>query len=98
MRGRVGAKIYKVAVVWRGDHEARRTATPQNNRFYRIFEELAALGIDAAPAVYRDDIADEVNDQLLAVDGVLVWVDPIHQGMTRTVLDAMLRDVAARGP
>ncbi len=99
MRGRVGAKIYRVAIVWRGDHEARRAATPQNNRFYRIFEELAALGIHAEPAVYADDIADEVKEQLLAVDGVLVWVDPIHhQGMTRAMLDPMLRDVAARGP
>ena len=43
-------------------------------------------------------MAEEVRQQLLAVDGVLVWVDPIHQGMTRSVLDAMLRDVAARGP
>jgi len=98
MRGRVGVKSYRVAVVWRGDREARRAATPQNNCFHRIFEELAAVGIDAEPAVYSDDIADEVKEQLLAVDGVLVWVDPIHQGMTRTVLDAMLRDVAARGP
>src|SRR4029077_10183369 len=32
------------------------------------------------------------------VDGVLVWVDPIHQGKNRTALDAMLRDVAVRGP
>lgn len=93
-----GAKSYRVAVVWRGDHEARRAATPQNNRFYRIFEELAARGIAAEPAVYADDIADTVREQLLAVDGVLVWVDPIHQGITRSVLDAVLRDVAARGP
>ena len=91
-------KPYRIAVVWRGDREARRAATPQNNRFHRVFEELAALGIDAEPAVYDDDIAGEVREQLLAVDGVLVWVDPIHQGKTRTVLDAMLRDVAARGP
>jgi hypothetical protein len=34
----------------------------------------------------------------LRVDGVLVWVDPIHQGQNRSVLDAMLRDVASRGP
>ena len=93
-----GVKSYRVAIVWRGDHEARRAATPQNNRFHRIFEELAAIGIDAEPAVYADDIADEVKEQLLAADGVLVWVDPIHQGMTRTALDAVLRDVAARGP
>jgi hypothetical protein len=52
----------------------------------------------AEPAVYADDIADEVREQLLAVDGVLVWVDPIHQGQTRTALDAVLRDIASRGP
>ena len=76
---------------------SRRTATPRNNRFHRVFEELAALGIHAEPAVYTDDIADEVREQLCRVDAVLVWVDPIHEGQTRTVLDAMLRDVASRG-
>jgi hypothetical protein len=93
-----GAQPCRVAVLWRGDREARRTATPGNNRFHRVFEELAALGIQAEPAVYADDITDEVREQLLTVDGVLVWVDPIHDEQTRTALDAMLRDVAARGP
>src|ERR1700759_4563329 len=88
----------KLALLWRGDSQARREATPSNNRFYRVFEELAALGIDAEPAVYADDIVDEVRAQLLKVDGVLVWVNPIHDGLTRTMLDPMLRDVAARGP
>jgi hypothetical protein len=91
-------KPYRIAVLWRGDRKGRRTATPQNNRFYRVFEELAALGINADPAVYDDDIVGEVREQLLAVDGVLVWVDPIHEEKTRSVLDAMLRDVASRGP
>jgi hypothetical protein len=88
----------RIAILWRGDREARRAATPQNNRFHRVFEGLAALGIQAEPAVYADDLADEVRDQLLATDGVLVWVDPIHEGQTRTALDAILRDVASRGP
>ena len=87
----------KIAVLWRGDAEARRTATPQNNRFHRVFEELAAIGVDAEPAVYDEEFADEVRQQLLVVDGVLVWVDPIHQGKTRTALDPFLREVAA-GP
>ena len=87
----------KIAVLWRGDQEARRSATPQNNRFYRIFEELAAAGIDAEPAVYDEAFGDEVRDQLLRADGVLVWVDPIHQGKTRIALDPLLRDVASHG-
>lgn len=91
-------KPYKIAVVWRGDADARRVATPLNNRFHRIFEELAAVGIEAEPAVYDDAFADEVRAQLRAVDGVLVWVDPIHQGKTRAALDPLLRDVAVGGP
>ena len=89
---------YTVAILWRGDHKQRRDATPYNNRYRQVFEELIGLGIDALPAVYNDDIAREVRDQLLKADGVLVWVDPIHQGLTRERLDAMLCDVAARGP
>jgi len=91
-------KHHKIAVLWRGDREVRRAAIPQNNRFHRVFEELAALGIHAEPAVFDEDFAGEVREQLLAADGVLVWVDPIHEGKTRSVLDAMLRDVASRGP
>ena len=91
-------KTFKVAILWRGDAGARQAATPQNNRFYRIFEELAAVGIHAEPAVYDEAFPDEVRDQLLTADGVLVWVDPIHQGKTRAALDTLLRDVASRGP
>jgi hypothetical protein len=93
-----GRNPYKIAILWRGDAEARRAATPQNNRFYRIFEELAGVGINPEPAVYDEEFAAEVREQLLTADGVLVWVDPIHQGKTRAALDALLRDVASRGP
>ncbi|WP_315836199.1 Cj0069 family protein [Bradyrhizobium prioriisuperbiae] len=89
---------YTVAILSRGDAAARRDATPQNSRFVRVFEALAAIGIDARPAIYDESFADAVCDQLLAVDGVLVWVDPIHQGRTREALDPLLRDIAARGP
>ena len=87
----------RLALLWRGDRQARREATPDNNRLSRVFEALAALGIDAEPAVYADDMVSEVREQLLKLDGVLVWVDPISDGQDRTTLDAMLRDVASRG-
>ncbi|HVC53925.1 MAG TPA: Cj0069 family protein [Stellaceae bacterium] len=91
-------KPHRIAILWRGDRAARQAATPQNNRFHRVFEELAALGIEAEPAVYDEAFAAEVREQLLAADGVLVWVDPLHDGKNRTELDALLRDVAGRGP
>jgi hypothetical protein len=98
MDGRSTSEPYKIAILWRGDADARRAATPQNNRFHRIFEELDALGICAEPAVYAEEFAQEVRAQLLTADGVLVWVDPIHQGKTRGALDSLLREVASRGP
>ena len=93
-----GMEKPRVAVLWRGNREARRDATPQNNRFHRVFEELTKMGFHAETAVFADDIADEVRERLLRVDSVLVWVDPISDGYDRTVLDAVLRDVASRGP
>jgi hypothetical protein len=96
--GGVTMRGYAVAILWRGDHQQRRDATPHNNRYRQVFEELIGLGIDAQPEVYNDDITEEVRARLLKADGVLVWVDPIHQGLTRERLDAMLCDVAARGP
>jgi glutathione synthase/RimK-type ligase-like ATP-grasp enzyme len=87
----------KLALLWRGDRRARSEATAQNNRYHRVFEALAALGIEAEPAVYADDMAGEVRRQLLGCDGVLVWVDPISDGQNRVKLDALLRDVASRG-
>jgi hypothetical protein len=90
-------KTARLALLWRGDRQARRDATPDNNRLSRVFEALAALGIDAEPAVYADDMVSEVREQLLKLDGVLVWVNPISDGQDRVALDAMLRDVASRG-
>ncbi len=89
---------HTVAILSRGDAGARRDATAQNSRFVRVFEALAASGIEARPVIYDESFADGVRDQLLAVDGVLVWVDPIHQGKTRAELDLLLCEVATQGP
>jgi hypothetical protein len=89
--------IGRVAVLWRGDRVARTEATPENNRYHRVFQELAARGIAAEPAVYAEEMAEEVRAQLLRVDGVLVWANPITGGRHRTALDALLREVASRG-
>src|ERR1700676_5618880 len=91
-----GNEAGKLALLWRGDRQARSAATADNNRLNQVFEALAALGIRAEPAVYADEMADEVRQQLLDCDGVLVWVDPISEGQNRRMLDALLRD-AARG-
>ena len=88
---------HRIAIVYPGDREARRLSTPQNNRFAALFAAFAAQGVQAEPAVYADDMADEVRAQLLTVGAALVWVNPIEAGRSRQRLDAMLREVAAAG-
>jgi hypothetical protein len=87
----------KIAIVWRGDAASRAAATPGNNRYHQIFSELLALGIEAEPAVYCEEMQDEVHAQLMRVDGALVWVNPLEGDRTREKLDALLCDVAATG-
>ena len=87
----------KIAIVWRGDRASRAAATPENNRYHRIFSELGALGIEAEPAVYCEEVHDDVHAQLMKADGALVWVNPLEDGRTREKLDALLREVAATG-
>jgi hypothetical protein len=87
----------RLAILYPGDREARLMASPAKSRFLKVFDALVALGAHAEPAVYHDDFCDEVRQQILKVDGVLVWVNPIEGGHDRSVLDAMLREVAAAG-
>jgi hypothetical protein len=90
-------KISRVALVWYSDREARNNATLEGSRFSGVAAALRAVGVEAEPAVYNDEFADEVREQLLGVDGALVWVNPIEQGRDRTILDALLRQVAGAG-
>jgi hypothetical protein len=88
---------YRVALLWAGDPVARRTAKLAETRLARIATALSDVGIAAEPAVFGDEFVDEVREQLLRLDGVLVWVDPIVNGRDRSVLDRLLRDVADHG-
>ena len=47
--------------------------------------------------LFSEEAEEAVRARLLAVDGVLVWVDPLSSGKDRSRLDSLLRDVAARG-
>lgn len=87
----------RVAILYPGDRESRQNAAPEKSRFLKVFQALNALGMHAEPAVYHDDFCDEVRRQLMQLDGVLVWVNPIEGERDRSALDAMLREVAALG-
>lgn len=79
----------RVAILYHRERDA--------SRFAQVFDALSTVGIATEPALYHDDLRDEIRRQLLNVDGVLVWVNPIEGERDRSVLDAMLREVAAAG-
>ncbi len=87
----------KVAVVYHGDAVRRGTATPANSKVPTLFPALQSAGLVGVPVVYQDDFRDDVRAQLLQMDAVLVWVNPIESGQDRTHLDALLREVATEG-
>ena len=87
----------KAALLYPGDRAARDRADPTVSRFAALFEALVAAGVNAEPAVYHDDFADEVMAQLRGVQAVLVWCNPIEDGRRRDRLDALLRQVAQAG-
>lgn len=82
----------RIALLWRGDPSVAAPA-----RFNRIVEALEERGAKAEGVVYDETADDAVRERLCGVDGVQVWVNPLQDGKDRSLLDALLREVAARG-
>ncbi len=89
----------RIGLLWRleWDPPPAGGADVRACRLHGVFAAFAELGVAAAPVVYSDETVDAVREQLLRLDGVLVWVNPIEQGRDRARLDALLREVAAAG-
>ena len=90
------ARLGRIAILSCGDEAARRSAAPATSRFKAIFAALDHVGVDAESVVYEDDALEAVRE-LATFKGVLVWVNPIHEGRSRARLDSLLREVAASG-
>jgi hypothetical protein len=87
----------RVAIVLRGDSEVRRTMRADNSMLAPLVSAFSDVGLEGEIAVYGEDFAEEVRDQLLSAHAALVWVDPVSGSDDRRALDALLRDVAAHG-
>jgi hypothetical protein len=95
--GNKGGGVPGIGLLWRGDQAADPYATTGGERRAPLMAELRRLGAEAVPVLYQDDAPGSVRDQLLVLDGVLVWVNPIQDGANRSRLDSLLREAAARG-
>ena len=95
----VSVRVLRVGLLWRLEWDRPRPGAlvVETCRLHGVFEAFAALGIAAEPVIYSDDEMENVREQLLKLDGVLVWVNPIEQALDRSKLDSLLRQVAAAG-
>jgi hypothetical protein len=88
-----------VGLLWRAEWDPPHPdgEIRESCRLHGVFAAFAALGVIAEPVIYADDRVDEVREQLRALNGVLVWVNPIEQERDRSLLDPLLREVADAG-
>jgi hypothetical protein len=89
----------KIGLLWRAEWDPPRADASiiESCRLREVFGTFSALGVSAEPVIYSDNTADAVRDQLLGLDGVLVWVNPIEHGLNRSKLDPLLLEVADAG-
>src|SRR2546423_6636068 len=85
----------RVGILWRGARSADSIASGEKGRLQPIFEALRQRAVTPEAVVFSDDAIDDIRAQLLQLDGVLVWVDPIMGDTDRSKLDALLREVAS---
>ena len=88
---------YRVAIVFPADPERRQKTRLEDSRFARTAAALAEKGIAVEGAPYVADAVEELREQLMRVDGVLVWINPTVDGHDRTDLNLVLADVATSG-
>ena len=89
----------RIGLLWRleWDRPHQGELVVETCKLHGVFKAFAALGIAAEPVIYSDDELRIAREQLLELDGVLVWVNPIEQGLDRSKLDPLLREVASAG-
>jgi hypothetical protein len=87
----------KVGLMWHGDREARDTVDLKTSRFAKAADAFRSAGFQPIAVVYNDDFLEEVRGQLLILDAVQVWVNPIESGRNRSKLDQLLAEVADAG-
>ena len=89
----------KVGLLWRAewDPPGPRGVVREACRLHGVFAAFARLGVEAEPVVYTDSEVESVRKQLIGLDGVLVWVNPIEDGLDRSRLDPLLREAATAG-
>jgi hypothetical protein len=97
MPGTAPASPYRVAIVFPADPERGHKTRLADSRFARTAAALTERGIAVEGAPYVAGDARRLREQLMRVDGVLVWINPVVDGRDRSDLNQLLVDAAASG-
>jgi len=87
----------KVAILWRGDARERAERRLADSRFAAVAQALAEAGLAPEPCIYNEASSEAVTAQILGVGAVLVFVNPLQDGLRRYALDELLRGAAKAG-
>lgn len=91
------ARATRIGILWRGDRRSGPRRPEESRGLGPLFDALESLGAEVVPVIFEEGAEDEVLAQVLGLDGVLVWVNPIQDGATRGTLDGLLREAVASG-
>jgi len=89
----------RVGLLWRAEWDTPdpNVPIPESCKLRGVFAAFSDLGVEARPVIYADSGVEAVRAELLGLDGVLVWVNPIQDGLDRSKLDPLLREAADAG-
>src|SRR6478609_6382003 len=90
-------RLPRVGVLWRGDRQAEAPAPRTDRGLGVLYAAFGRLPVVVEQVPFSEDAMVEVREQLLGLDGVLVWVNPIQDGRDRRLLDRLLREVTSKG-
>jgi hypothetical protein len=85
----------RIGVLWRGERGDRRPA--ESRGLGPLFDAFGELAVEIVPLPFDDTRVDKVRAELAAVDGLLVWVNPIQDGANRKNVDDLVREASAHG-
>ena len=91
------SKTNRVALMWRGNPRTPDMPTHYEARLQPVSDALCRAGFSPEGVVYFDEQSTFVRERLVACAAVLVWINPLADGHDRSVVDEVLRDVAAHG-
>lgn len=91
------ADQHRVAIVFPADAGLGTSTRIEQSRFASVATALSNSDIEVVGVPYADEFAAHASGQLLQVDGVLVWINPITGGRDRTVLNQLLAEAASAG-